>query len=321
MIWRSTAGRSAIARSAAVSGASVLAVVLVASCSGGGAPTSSVEIASPEAVAPPSAPPRGSAATAGAAPASSSPRASASAEPEEHWVETVEWAPRARADRQGEMLATLWYDDEVAAQLARNCNWDPHGCIRSSSKSTYFDGQKFDGVSDQCQEYARLACIAIPPQACNPNPCTVEDACYATCSGTCDDCGAKCVKSCESCKASCKDDACRMKCGRGCAVCRGECIKALDDCKSEGCSAEVRRCGKEQEVRWAESTCTKVCPAVELCVQECPGGDHPANFTFFEGACPKSCMKRLGKGCPTEFEPNCMGNGFRSFPVQAPSDE
>lgn len=239
-------------------------------------------------------------------------------------------APTATAAAKPKELAmAAWTDDAVIQALARDCRWDPDGCIRLMEKNApqsydqigfLPEGMKLDPSDprelppEACQTYLPLACAAVPEQSCAGDECAQSHYdCVPACDKTCSDCAGKCVTSCESCKSGCSDDACRLACARSCAGCRQACVQALDHCATAECNEQAKRCFEKRDALWAKTACPKVCPRVEACIEKCPKREDDYGFEFYREACAKGCFKRLGTGCPASFETICSGHPNASY--------
>lgn len=223
-----------------------------------------------------------------------------------------------------EVTVSSWTDDDAIAALAKDCRWDPGNCIKTieAIAPNSMDGVEFlpEGSAmpegdtrvlpaDACRSVAMLACAQVPSQSCAPDACSQTDYdCIPECDKSCVSCAGACVTSCESCKAPCKDDACRLACARSCGECRSKCVQALDHCASATCSEKMETCFRERDDAWNSSTCPKVCPKVQDCVEKCPEIENDYTGQLYVSECANKCLKRLGKGCPESFYRICAGD-------------
>lgn len=223
-----------------------------------------------------------------------------------------------------QLTASAWTDDEVAEALAKDCHWDPGGCLKALADVAPQSMEQIDFVPEgqqqsendtrklppaMCQSVVPLACAHVPSQSCVPDACSQSDYdCIPECDKGCVSCADRCISACEACKAPCKDDACRLECGRSCGECRGTCLRDLDQCTSAGCSAKMEACFKERDDLWTKSACPKVCPKVQSCVEKCPEIENDYAGERYYNDCAQKCMKSLGKGCPGELMRICTGD-------------
>lgn len=231
--------------------------------------------------------------------------------------------PKVDMNDPAQVSAASWTDDEVIAALAKDCHWDPGGCFKAiagiaGSSVDVIEFLPEDGEQPAtgrtlpkavCQNVVGLACARVPGQTCVPDGCSQSDYdCYPKCDGECATCGDKCATACETCKAPCKDDACRLECAKSCGECRNKCLQDLDHCTSTVCPAAEETCYKERDDRWNSSTCERVCPKVQTCVEKCPPIENDYTGELYYSPCAKKCLKSFGKGCPEEFDFICAGS-------------
>jgi hypothetical protein len=235
-------------------------------------------------------------------------------------------APAVDPNDPEDLSVAAWTDDLVVQALAKDCHWDPKGCVKAveTIAPQCIDGLDFatddSPGSDArplppavCKSLVPLACAQVPGQVCAQDECSQHDYdCVPKCDQTCGECAGKCVTSCESCKAPCKDDACRLACAKSCGECRQSCLKALDHCATAQCQEEGETCFRTRDDEWNKSTCPKVCPKVEKCVDACPEKEDGPPDEKYHGDCAKKCLSRLAKGCPSRFHGICTGNGVES---------
>lgn len=226
---------------------------------------------------------------------------------------SAEVSPSARRGPSTPPKRLAWTSDEAVTGLAASCNWKSD-CLTEVQEAASKSTDILQGVSAACEPYVPLACAVVLQQSCAPDACAqVDYHCVPECNRQCDQCSGECTKGCDACKASCKDDACRAACARGCGECHDACLKKLDHCSSAECAAESEACFAGQAAAWEATDCAKVCPSVTACVEKCPRqGDQP-EYAFFGSACPESCFKRLGKGCPSTFDAVCKGGDAGGF--------
>jgi hypothetical protein len=203
-------------------------------------------------------------------------------------------------------LVGAWMDDDVIAELAKDCHF-AHACLTKISATAKRSTDSLSEVSPSCAEYAPMACAAVPGQSCAPDECSQTDmSCVPACDDKCSKCSDDCTGGCDKCKSHCKDDACKLACAGGCAKCHQRCLVALDQCSTAGCSSEAEKCFVDRDDEWNGSACEKVCEKVADCVEACPTTSQSI-YDKYMSACAKSCMAKLGKGCPKRFEMICMG--------------
>jgi hypothetical protein len=203
--------------------------------------------------------------------------------------------------------AGAWTDETAVAALAKDCHWNPGGCLDKLRDVAKKSMDSFSEMPEGCEGMVALACASVPGQSCAPDECSQTDyTCIPACDDACSTCSDECTGGCEKCKAKCQDEACKLACGKACGQCHQNCLKRLDACSTAHCSEESERCFRERDDEWNKSACGRVCDRVSACVDKCPdpGG---AMVEKYASPCADACMKKLGKGCPARFDWICKG--------------
>lgn len=226
--------------------------------------------------------------------------------------------------------ATKWTDEDAIRALAKDCRWDPAGCIAAIEAVAPEITGKIEWAPEEPaqpapgdRKWPKAECENVFPLSCGQTPDTVHayDICMQTdytcvpeCDRGCTSCAGKCVASCEACKAPCKDDACRMECAKSCGQCRQKCVTDLDQCAGAMCAERSETCFRERDDLWSKSACSKVCPRVQACMEACPGVERDYSMVqFLATPCVKSCLRVHGKGCPESLDQICAGISTQPF--------